>query len=112
VGDFFAYAFVTMIGWTHDFPDVDWKLFFGLSGFLPDGRMVLVLTKGDRLPLRDKQNAAATNAVLAPGTWRLFYLMHAGGGAHMPPAKSFCDDTFFFVRVLDDFEILVDEGGA
>jgi hypothetical protein len=87
-------------------------IFRPIGLFLPDGGIVLVLTKGDRLPLRDEQNAAAKNAVLAPGTWRLFYLMHAGGGAHMPPAKSFCDDTFFFVCVLDDFKILVDEGGA
>jgi hypothetical protein len=49
-----------------------------------------------------------------PGTsdLALIYLMLAGGGAHVPPAESFCDDTFFFARVLDDFEILVDEGGA
>jgi hypothetical protein len=75
--------------------------------------MVLVLMKCDRLPpCGGKQKAAATTAVSCTWDVALIYLMLAGGAAHAPPAKSFCDDTFFFVRVLDDFEILVDEGGA
>jgi len=40
--------------------------------FLPDGRIVLVLTKGDRLPLRDEQNAAAAMRCLHLGLGAYF----------------------------------------